>query len=123
MRTGRDATNTSRHRAAWPLSRRKYDSPVKGVLWVALAEKAHAEANGAGFVTTNHVGKNSYTALNEGSSAWALRAITGKPAELTTTLDPSVIAATWEAGDLVTICTDTPTSSFIVPDHYDAVVG
>ena len=30
--------------------------PVNGVLWVALAEKAYAEANGVGFVTTSNVG-------------------------------------------------------------------
>ena len=29
-----------------------YDHVANGVLWVALAEKAYAEANGAGFVTT-----------------------------------------------------------------------
>ena len=57
-----------------------YDQPVNGVLWVALAEKAYAEANGAGIVTTQHVGSDSYAALNGGRPAWALQAITGKSA-------------------------------------------
>ena len=30
-----------------------FDDPINGVLWVALAEKAYAQANAFGFVTTN----------------------------------------------------------------------
>ena len=55
-----------------------YDQPQNGVLWVALAEKAYAEANGAGYVTTGTPGSDSYNALNAGNPVWALQAITGK---------------------------------------------
>ena len=57
-----------------------YDQAANGVLWAALAEKAYAEANGAGFVTTGNEGSDSYDALNGGDPSWALQAITGKPA-------------------------------------------
>lgn len=42
-----------------------YDHVQNGVLWVALAEKAYAEANAQGFVTVQpqHQGQNSYAAL------------------------------------------------------------
>ena len=40
-----------------------YDHPVNGVPWVALAEKAYAEANSLGYVTTQQTGKDSYAAL------------------------------------------------------------
>jgi hypothetical protein len=46
-----------------------YDYPANGVLWAALAEKAYAEANGAGFVTTAEPGKDSYAALDGGDPA------------------------------------------------------
>src|SRR5262249_34261885 len=65
-----------------------YDRPVGGagavngsaspVLWVALAEKAYAEANAKGFVTTHNDGTNSYAAMDFGDPVWALQAITGK---------------------------------------------
>jgi len=47
-----------------------YDHPANGVLWVALAEKAYAEANGQGFVTTGSKGSDSYNALNDGDPQW-----------------------------------------------------
>lgn len=45
-----------------------YDHVQNGVLWVALAEKAYAEANAQGFVTVQpqHQGQNSYAALEAG---------------------------------------------------------
>ena len=49
-------------------------------LWVALAEKAYAEANALGYVTTTVDGMDSYDAMNNGDPSWALPAITGKPA-------------------------------------------
>jgi hypothetical protein len=92
------------------------------VLWVALAEKAYAVANGLGYVTTSHEYQNSYNALNGGDPAWALQAITGKSAS-DFAINPSNIAAAWSSGNLVVLCTSTPTSSFIVSAHCYAVVG
>ncbi len=109
-----------------------YDHPVGGsgaingssqpVLWVALAEKAYAEANGAGAVTTSHPGQDSYAALNSGDPQWALHAITGKPAS-DYSINPSNAAAAWNSGKLVVMCTNQPSSSYIVPDHCYAMVG
>ena len=100
-----------------------YDTPANGVLWVALAEKAYAQANGAGFVTTNDVGSDSYAALNYGQPSWALRAITGKPAS-DFAINPSDIPAAWNAGDLVVLSSDAnPVSSYIVTSHCYALVG
>jgi len=100
-----------------------YDQPVNHVLWVALAEKAYAEANGAGFVTTSNPGVDSYDALNSGQPFWALEAITGKSAS-GYGLNPGNIAADWNAGDLIVLATGATTvDSRIVPDHAYAVVG
>ncbi len=99
-----------------------YDHPANGVLWVALAEKAYAEANGAGFVTTDDVGSDSYDAMNEGQADWALQAITGKPASYFS-INPSNIAAAWNAGEFIVLATVTPASSYIVPGHAYALVG
>jgi hypothetical protein len=100
-----------------------YDHPANGVLWVALAEKAYAQANGAGFVTTSNVGSDSYAALNEGDPVWALHAITGKSAN-DYSINPSNIAAAWNAGELVVLCsTANPANSYIVGSHAYALVG
>ena len=79
-----------------------YDHTTNGVLWVALAEKAYAQANGAGFVTTSAVGSDSYNALNEGDPSWALQAITGKPAN-DFSINPTNITAAWNAGQLIVL--------------------
>jgi hypothetical protein len=90
---------------------------------VALAEKAYAEANGAGIVTTSQVGSDSYAALNEGYPSWALQAITGKPAS-DYSINPGNIAAAWNAGQLIVLGSDSaPSSSYIVGDHAYAVVN
>jgi hypothetical protein len=110
-----------------------YDHPVGGagavngssspVLWVALAEKAYAEANGAGYVPTHDVGSNSYAAMNGGDPAWALQAITGKPAS-DYGIDPGNTATAWTQGQLVVLTTpNQPISSYIVGNHCYAVVG
>ena len=57
-----------------------YDQVQNGILWAALAEKAYAEANGEGIVTSGAFGSDSYGALNGGNPCWALQAITGKSA-------------------------------------------
>jgi hypothetical protein len=128
----------------------QYDNPVNGVLWAALAEKAYVEANGAGFVTSLHVGTDSYDALGNQSSylglftgglpSWALQAITGQPASTNpinvanTIIDVLLglpilsvnfdIAGAWNAGDFIVLCSSPlPTSSEIVGEHCYAVVG
>jgi hypothetical protein len=104
-----------------------YDRPVNGVLWVALAEKAYAEANAAGFVTTADPGINSYDALGNindtgGDPRWALQAITGQPTS-DISVNPTNIAAAWNSGQLIVLTTVTPASSDIVSSHCYAVVG
>ncbi len=79
-----------------------YDQVENGILWVALAEKAYAEANGAGIVTTGSVGSDSYDALDGGDPAWALQAITGQAAS-DFDINPSNIAAAWKAGELIVL--------------------
>jgi hypothetical protein len=91
-------------------------------LWVALAEKAYAEANGDGFVTSQHVGTDSYDALGGGYPMWALRAITGKPAS-DFNINPSNVVNAWNAGQLVVLCTSNPVSPYIVGNHCYAMVG
>ncbi len=81
-----------------------YDRVTNSVLWVALAEKAYAEANGAGVVTTQHVGSDSYAALNGGDPSWALQAITGKPASMFPINPANIAAAAWNAGQLNVLC-------------------
>jgi uncharacterized protein with LGFP repeats len=98
-----------------------YDHPVNGNLWVALAEKAYAQANGAGFVTTSSVDTNSYAALNNGTPSWALQAITGYSAS-DFDIDPNDAVSAWNAGELVVLNTNSPSSSFIVPSHSYAMV-
>ena len=105
-----------------PSGGRYYDQPVNGVLWVALAEKAYAEANGAGIVTTQHVGSDSYAALNGGNPCWALQAITGKSAN-SFAIKPTNIAAAWTAGNLIVISTSNPSSPYVVGNHAYAVVN
>ena len=97
------------------------DHPVNGVLWVALVEKAYVEANAAGVVTSNHVGINDYDALNDGDPSWALQAITGKPAS-DYGINPNNIAAAWNQGKFIVLCTTNPVSSHIVANHCYALV-
>ena len=99
-----------------------YDHPVNGVLWVALAEKAYVEANAIGLVTTQHVGTNSYTAVDYGDPTWALQAITGKPAN-DYNINTSDIVTAWNAGKLVVLCTGSPADSRIVGNHCYAMVN
>jgi hypothetical protein len=100
----------------------RYDRPVNGVLWVALAEKAYVEANAAGIVTSYHVGIDDYDALNIGKSVWALQAITGLPAS-NYSINPSDIAAAWNQGKFIVLDTTTPASSYIVKNHVYALVN
>jgi hypothetical protein len=99
------------------------DHPVNGVLWVALAEKAYVEASADGIVTSGHVGVNDYDALNGGWPEWALQAITGNSATAHYAINPSDVASAWNAGELVVLCTTSPTSSYIVGSHCYALVN
>jgi Calpain family cysteine protease/Ricin-type beta-trefoil lectin domain-like len=91
-------------------------------LWVALAEKAYAVANGQGYVTSSNENQDSYGALNNGWPSWALHAITGKPAG-DYSINSANLASDWNAGDLIVLCTSNPPSSHIVGEHCYAVVG
>ena len=93
-----------------------------GALWVALAEKAYVQANGDGFVTSNFMYQNAYGALNGASPVWALSAIAGPNAPIA--VSPTNVAAAWNAGDLIVMCTPVSTpNSNLVPNHAYAVVG
>jgi len=93
------------------------------ILWVALAEKAYAEAAGDGYVQTSYLPSDSYSSLDGGNPTWALRAITGEPAS-GFSVNPGNIAAAWNAGDLIVMSSSSnPSSSDIVGDHAYAVVG
>ncbi len=100
-----------------------YDHPANGVLWVALAEKAYAQANAHSWVTTNSPNTDSYAALDFGDPRWALQAFVGQyPTKVGST--PTEIAADWNSGDLVVLSTTTaPASQYIVATHAYAVVG
>jgi hypothetical protein len=110
-----------------------YDRPVGGpgavngspspVLWVALAEKAYAEANAIGLVTRSNMGSFSYSALNSGWPEWALQAITGNSTTAHYAINPSDVASAWNAGELVVLCTNSPVSSYIVGSHCYALVN
>jgi hypothetical protein len=92
-------------------------------LWVALAEKAYAEATGLGYVASFHTGIDSYDAIYSGYAQWALQAITGKPAGYYG-FNSSNLAAAWNAGDMIVLTSDSnPTNPYIVPTHAYAVVN
>jgi Calpain family cysteine protease len=103
-----------------------YDFVTNGLgtdaLWVALAEKAYAEANSVGYVTTSHEGGGAYSALNGGDPSWAVRAITGNSAG-DKKINPGHMATAWDSGDFVELTTGKPRSSHIIGDHCYAVVG
>jgi Calpain family cysteine protease len=98
-------------------------SPSTNALWVALAEKAYAVANGAGYVTTFDLGSDSYDALNSGFPSWALQAITGQTATDFNPIKASTMATDWTAGNFIVLTTGSPPSPNIVGDHCYAVVG
>ena len=109
--------------AELPAGGATYDHPVNGVPWVALAEKAYAEANSLGYVTTQQPGQNSYAALNGGQPAWALQAITGKPAS-DFTVSPANLATAWGKGQLIVLVSDSkPVRTDVVANHCYAMVN
>ena len=84
--------------------------PWHSDLWVALAEKAYAEANVIGLLSTTFEGQDSYGGLCDGWPDNALQAVTGKPAS-DYSINPTNIAAAWNAGQLIVLDTTTPSSS------------
>jgi hypothetical protein len=115
-----------------PMGGAFYDNPVSGsannsttpVLWVALAEKAYAEATKYGYVTTDGCG---YGALFAGGvGATVLRAITGKSASHKG-FSTSDITTAWQNGQLITLGTNGSTTAIngvnIAGNHEYAVVG
>jgi len=110
-----------------PSGGKYYDQVTNGVLWVALAEKAYAEANGLGYVTTQHVGQNSYAAMEGGYPSWALHAITDLSAS-SFAINPTNIAAAWNSGKYIVLgSSSNANDNLIVGDsagtHAYAVVG
>jgi hypothetical protein len=94
-------------------------------LWAALAEKAYAEANTLGLVSSDDPNQDSYTALISGDPTMSLQAITGIPASQfnVSGLDPAYLGTLWNAGMLIVLNTATPASTAIVNDHCYAMVG
>jgi hypothetical protein len=104
-----------------------YDQVKGGVLWVALAEKAYAEANGLGYVTTQYAGQDAYSALNGGLPSWALQAITGLSSNYFA-INPTNMAAAWNSGKIIVLGSSVSANdNLIVGDsegtHAYAVVG
>jgi hypothetical protein len=112
-----------------------FDRP-QGSLWAALAEKAYAQENAAGWIGSSHPGVDSYAALYGGHPDWALAAITGRPSSYYTgysggsfswggpSIPTGTIANDWAQGMFVVLCTgDSPGSSLVVPDHCYAMVN
>jgi hypothetical protein len=94
-------------------------------LWPALAEKAYAQANTLGVVTTNFEFQDNYAALDVGDPAWALQAITGN-----TVTDGGLSLDTLSATlsiptGLAVACTphDGSPSPYIMGFHCYAVIG
>lgn len=99
----------------------KYDHP-NGSLWVALAEKAYAQANGQGWVNTSHKGQDNYAALDSGYGSWSLQALTGRAAG-NYNLRTGDLGTAWNNGQYVLLGTDKPRDSRIVGGHEYALVG
>jgi hypothetical protein len=103
-----------------------YDRVTNGVLWAALAEKAIVEENESGWLATWDPGSDSYAALSGGDQGTAvayLSAITGLPSSYYG-INPSNVAANWQAGKLVLLSTGSvPAGSNLVANHCYAMVG
>lgn len=110
-----------------PQSGQYYDQVQNGVLWVALAEKAYAQANGKGYVTTQYSHQDSYSALDGGLPSWALQAITGQNQNYFA-INPTDMAHAWASGKIICLGSSSAANdNLIVGDssgtHAYAVVG
>ena len=100
-----------------------YYGKANGSLWAALAEKAYVQANGKGYVMSQHRGVDSYSAIDGGYGSWSLQAITGRRAG-DYGLKTNDIGSAWNAGQYVLLGTPSnPASGNIVGGHEYAVVG
>jgi hypothetical protein len=92
-----------------------FDGLVSGsdgntILWVALAEKAYAQENAAGWLPCNNPGINSYQALswlNDSKIPSVIPALTGLPEDpsLPLKLNPGSLTNAWQAGQLILLGT------------------
>ncbi len=97
-----------------------FDDPTAGPIWAALAEKAYAQVNESGWLTSSIKGSNSYAAIESGRESVALPAITGNAA----TYGETDIGSDWAAGKSLTLSTAANLNrSYLVPAHGYAVVG
>lgn len=106
---------------------------TNGCLWVALAEKAYAEANGAGIVYSHSPHLNSYEALAAGNPADALQTIAGVSAmnyAFAPQLGDSLTGAnqsldiTWSEGVyIVPVTGAVPADQILAGSHSYALVG
>jgi Calpain family cysteine protease len=110
-----------------PFGGGEYDHPVNGVLWVALAEKAYAEANSLKEVPAygTNFGQDTYEALDGGYPFWSMRAITGQTIQQYNIYSSAVFSAFQEGALVVldTTPTGTPPNPNILDDHCYAVVA
>jgi hypothetical protein len=95
-------------------------SSPKNILWVALAEKALAELNESGWLTTaGKAGENSYAAVGAGGkSLLAVSLVTG----LATNRDGLNSVGSFGKGELQIANSKTEVPSFLVPHHSYVVV-
>ncbi|MGO8752794.1 MAG: fibronectin type III domain-containing protein, partial [Thermoguttaceae bacterium] len=110
----------------WNVNSQLYAHVVNGVEWAALAEKAYWQAaNEWGYLTVadSPVGDAYPPAGRGGDAKFALQAITGHWSNDISGNIPTSAASAWTSGQLVTLGTSTPASSYIVGDHCYALVG
>lgn len=104
-----------------PANGKAYAWAGSNVTWVALAEKAYAQANALGYVRTFSPGRDAYYALNSGDPIWALSAVTGLSAS-NYAVNPVDVKAALDSGLLVVISTYNPTDPRLIRNHSYAVI-
>jgi hypothetical protein len=96
----------------------------QGNLWAALVEKAYAQENASGWVSSNHPYVDSYAALSNGNPQWALTAITGQNVPTYSSINATLIMDAYYQGKFVVLCTgNNPGSSQVDPNHCYALLS
>ncbi len=96
----------------------------QGNLWAALVEKAYAQENASGWVSSNHPYVDSYAALSNGDPQWALTAITGQNVPTYSTVNSTSVMDAYYEGNFVVLCTgNNPGSSQVDPNHCYALLS